>query len=255
MVSLELNYEVFKQLEGFPMKKSASLSSSPDSVSSKLLAVDSDLATQEHQLAAQLEALQEKRKSLQTVIHMFSSDNGAAISASAADIANGFIADSLTTMTPASESDVSTEPEEETRPAKLKPGRKSRAAREVVSESTTSRRMGRKPGRQLRDIGRGASKSSKKSVDWQPYVRQEFRDRSLPQAVLSVLQQYPNETVEVPNIISTIFVDDIPKQARLSARDRLSNVLSVGLRTQKWYRGKTGHYSVSREAARASMVS
>ncbi len=239
------------------MKNSASLSPSPDSVSSKLLEVDSDLATQEGHLAAQLEALQEKRKSLQTVIHMFSSDNGLALSASAADLANGFISASLPTTAPSFADEVESADDADEMSSKSKATRKPKAAKDSASEKgmASSRKLGRKLGRQPRETSSATSKSSKKSVDWQPYVRQEFRDRSLPQAVLAVLEQHPGETVEVPNIISTIFVDDIPKQARLSARDRLSNVLSVGLRTQKWYRGRTGHYSVSREAARASMVS
>ncbi|HHP7244294.1 MAG TPA: hypothetical protein ACFE0H_06375, partial [Elainellaceae cyanobacterium] len=119
-----------------------------------------------------------------------------------------------------------------------------KAPKSAAKPSTKSATVSQKP------IAKG-----KKSSDWQPYVRKEYRDRSLPQSVLAVLQDHPREVVEVPSIIDAIFVDDIPKPARTRARDRLSNVLSVGLRNKKWYRGKTGLYSVSKEVADASRIS
>ncbi len=48
--------------------------------------------------------------------------------------------------------------------------------------------------------------------------------------------------------IDTIFVDDIPKEVRSKARERVSNVLSVGAKSGKWYRGQLGKYSVSKAA-------
>ncbi|HHP7244505.1 MAG TPA: hypothetical protein ACFE0H_07450 [Elainellaceae cyanobacterium] len=219
---------------------------STETMSSKLLDVDSELASREAMLAAQLEAVQEKRKSLQTVIHMFAAPGESlpsSISLEALTSNNGFSAESPA-ETPA--------PSDEKAPDKPK-------SQKTKQNKTIPQRSESKSNRQSTKTPKASSKpqsksTSKKSTDWQPYVRKEFRDRSLPQAVLTVLEEYPNDVVEVPSIIDTIFVDDIPKQARLSARDRLSNVLSVGLKNRKWYRGKTGHYSVSKDAAAASIA-
>ncbi|MGJ3247409.1 MAG: hypothetical protein ACFE0I_15225 [Elainellaceae cyanobacterium] len=212
---------------------------STETMSAKLLDVDSELASREAMLAAQLEAVQEKRKSLQTVIHMFASPGDslpASISLEALTSNNGFAAES-----PAEMSASSDEEKDSGKPKSQKTKQNNKSTR----QSTKTSKSSSKPQ---------SKSTSKKSTDWQPYVRKEFRDRSLPQAVLTVLEEHPNDVVEVPSIIDTIFVDDIPKQARLSARDRLSNVLSVGLKNRKWYRGKTGHYSVSKDAAAASIA-
>ncbi|MGJ3253345.1 MAG: hypothetical protein ACFE0J_19755 [Elainellaceae cyanobacterium] len=221
--------------------------SSPETMSSKLLDVDSELASREAMLAAQLEAIQEKRKSLQTVIHMFASPGESlpsSISLEALTSNNGFAAESPV------EQPAPSDKEKDQDASKRQKGKQNKPiSRRSTSEST------RQSTKTSKSSSKTQSKStSKKSTDWQPYVRNEFRDRSLPQAVLTVLEEHPNDVVEVPSIIDTIFVDDIPKQARLSARDRLSNVLSVGLKNRKWYRGKTGHYSVSKDAAAASIA-
>ncbi|MGF1497482.1 MAG: hypothetical protein ACFB8W_11745, partial [Elainellaceae cyanobacterium] len=59
----------------------------------------------------------------------------------------------------------------------------------------------------------------------------------------------PEGVVSVPEIIDAIFVKQTPQPVRATIRTRLSNALSVGLKNQKWYRGKTGQYSISKEAA------
>lgn len=223
----------------------SSVQSPSEPMETKLLEVDTELASQEVQLAAQLEAIQEKRKSLQTVIHMFSSSGEPVSSEIPLDEAvstavNGFV------------SKPSTLEEEDSASDDKSPKSQSSARRNKSSKASKS---AAKPSTKSATTSQKSSAKSKKSSDWQPYVRKEYSDRSLPQAVLAVLQDHPKEVVEVPSIIDAIFVDDIPKPARTSARDRLSNVLSVGLRNKKWYRGKTGLYSVSKEVADASRIS
>ncbi|HHP7245681.1 MAG TPA: hypothetical protein ACFE0H_13450, partial [Elainellaceae cyanobacterium] len=77
----------------------SSVQSPSEPMETKLLEVDTELASQEVKLAAQLEAIQEKRKSLQTVIHMFSSSDESVSSGTPLDEAvssavNGFVSKS-----------------------------------------------------------------------------------------------------------------------------------------------------------------
>ncbi len=62
------------------------------------------------------------------------------------------------------------------------------------------------------------------------------------------MHQHSGEVLETATIIDAIFVDDIPKEVRSTARERVSNVLSVGAKSGKWYRGKLGKYSMSKAA-------
>ncbi len=245
------------------MATSKSSNMAPDPMASKLLEADSELAVQEAQLAAQIEALQEKRKSLQTVIHLFGSTNGqmavSAPSVSAQPSANGFVAEPPTLpSSKATSTDVTSDPKRKGRQPSTTNGNAAKASsKSAVTQTATQ--PGRKSSSTKADVSATASKKAskpvKESTDWQPYVRKEYQDRSLPKAVLAVLQDHPNQVVEVPKIIDSIFVDTIPKPARTNARDRLSNVLSVGLKNKKWFRGKTGEYSVSKEAAAMSIAS
>lgn len=64
------------------------------------------------------------------------------------------------------------------------------------------------------------------------------------------MQQQPEQVLEIATILGTIFVDKIPPKVRSTARERISNVLSVGAKKGKWYRGQTGRYSMSKGAIR-----
>jgi hypothetical protein len=70
-----------------------------------------------------------------------------------------------------------------------------------------------------------------------------------------MLQSQPNQVFEISAIVDEIFVDEMPLTARNKARDRVSNILSEGTRKHKWYRGKSGCYSLSKAAAVANYTS
>ncbi len=69
-----------------------------------------------------------------------------------------------------------------------------------------------------------------------------------------MLQRQGDEVFDVSTILESVFVEEIPQAARSEARNRIANVLSIGLKQNKWYRGKKGQYSLSRKAAEASLV-
>jgi len=101
-----------------------------------------------------------------------------------------------------------------------------------------------------------SNKSGKKSVPtkrvseeangWQQYLREEFVDASLAEAVAEAVQQHSDKVLEITAILNILFVDEIPKEMRSTARERVSNVLSVGAKKGKWYRGQLGKYSLSK---------
>ncbi len=49
------------------------------------------------------------------------------------------------------------------------------------------------------------------------------------------MQQHKEKVLEIVTILDAIFINDIPKEVRSVARERVSNVLSVGAKNGKWY--------------------
>lgn len=94
-----------------------------------------------------------------------------------------------------------------------------------------------------------AKKTAKTSGRWQDYLREEFSNSALSEAVGQVLQRQPEEVLETAAIINAIFVDELPKGVRNTARERIANVLSDGVRKNKWYRAEAGSYSMSNGVA------
>ena len=90
-----------------------------------------------------------------------------------------------------------------------------------------------------------AKKTAKTSGRWQDYLREEFSNSALSEAVGQVLQRQPEEVLETAAIIDAIFVDNLTKGVRNTARERIANVLSDGVRKNKWYRAEAGSYSIS----------
>lgn len=90
-----------------------------------------------------------------------------------------------------------------------------------------------------------AKKTAKTSGRWQDYLWEEFSNSALSEAVGQVLQRQPEEVLETAAIIDAIFVDELPKAVRNTARERIANVLSDGVRKNKWYRAEAGSYSIS----------
>jgi hypothetical protein len=96
------------------------------------------------------------------------------------------------------------------------------------------------------------AKVANKALGWQQYVREEFSNTSLPEAVYAVLQREADRVFEIPAIVNAIFVDHLPTQVGSKAHRQISNILSEGARKNKWYRGQLGQYSMSGAAAEAN---
>ncbi|HEY9751160.1 MAG TPA: hypothetical protein V6C63_20925 [Allocoleopsis sp.] len=188
---------------------------------SNLLDADATLATQEAEITSQLEALREKRQSLKTVIDLFSATSTAAASGATASSA------------PA--------------PAPTTNYAEPAAVTAAATPTEPTPRRGRKPTKAAK-----APKQTRQSKNWQDYLQDPFRQTSLPAAITAVFQQQPKQLLSVPDLISTIFVAEIPQDVRNKARDRMLNILSTGAKDGQWYRGKKGQYSLSKAAAESS---
>ena len=214
----------------------------------KLLEADADLAAQEVELNAQLTSIQQKRHSLKTVIDMF-----APVETAAKPITTSAQPEAVTTAQQVESTSPGQSPVvQDVDSPELKGTDVDNTEAETPIASTPPKRQAQK------NSSSASSKQSKKSAaiekpnqqadTWQQYVKDKFNDATLSVTVAKVMQQHSGEVLETATIIDAIFVDDIPKEVRSTARERVSNVLSVGAKSGKWYRGQLGKYSMSKAA-------
>ena len=236
------------------MPNSQNSSDTSNPTVAKLLEVDAELATQEVELSAQLQSIQEKRHSLRTVIDLFApTDTATATPAQipaapeqaeviaqqvepiAEDVADSELAQPKTDTTaddetPAVPATQKQQPNQKQQPKKnLAPASKKPSAKSAPTKNP-----------------------NKEQETWQQYLRDEFSNATLSQAVSEVMQQQPHQVLDIAAIVNAIFVDEIPREVRSKARERVSNVLSVGVKKEKWYRGEAGSYSMSKAAVEDS---
>ena len=230
-----------------PNSQTSSNTSNP--TVAKLLEADAFLATTELQLNAQLQSIQEKRRSLKTVIDLFAPTDSA----------------TATPIVTPPETPVAEESAEVTN-EQTEPTTEDVVTLELdtpKTDSTTDAKaptVSDAPHRQAKKNSAPASKKqsaksksqnpSKELETWSDYLRDEFSDATLSQAVSEVMQRQPEQVLETTAIVDAIFVDKIPRDVRSKARERVSNVLSVGVKKEKWYRGGAGSYSMSKGAIR-----
>jgi hypothetical protein len=213
--------------------QNSSISPTSNSIVAKLLEIDADLAATEVQLAAQLQSIQEKRHSLKNVISLFPPGDTAV-------------------PTPVLISTPVVEEQAEPPVPEVTPELENTTIDTTEAAPSTQKRQGKK------NPSSTISKSNKKSLPtkdvnkeadtWQQYLKDDFSNASLAEAVAEVMQQQQEQVLEITTILDAIFVEEIPKEIRSKARERVSNVLSVGAKKGKWYRGLAGKYSMSSAA-------
>lgn len=223
-------------------------SQSSDPTVAKLLEADADLAVQEVELAAQLQSVQEKRHSLKTVINLFTPVDSTIkpvatpkstpvapkqVEAITQTPVDDDVAEHLVQKMALAELDDAVTITVEAAPQP----QKSQGKKNSSSSSN-------KPGKKTAPT----KEPSEAANGWQQYLREAFVDASLAEAVAEAVQQHSDKVLEITAILDIIFVDEIPKEMRSTARERVSNVLSVGAKKGKWYRGELGKYSMSKTA-------
>jgi hypothetical protein len=187
----------------------------------KLLEADAALSAQEAAVSARLQTLQDKRQSLRDVISLFRSSDAAAdfplAELAVSQLADAVGAESVTSVPAAS-------------PAPAK--RQGSSRRKAVTP-----RRGKK------------TKAAAKPAGWQSYVKEGLGKGPLSELVIDVMKRRPDEVLEISDLIEEIFVDTMPQNINVRARDRVSHILSEGARNQDWYRPKPGFYSMSATAS------
>ena len=182
----------------------------------QLREIESDLVTQEETLTARLEALREQLRGVRAVMPMFEGMSTSTVEAPA----------------PAAEESVETAPsaaipsvEKPTPEEAEKPEPKAKAKR----KQTTSKKKNAD--------GRTAS--------WQKYTRPGVKNESIPDAVKLILETQPKKDFKIAEVMDALFQEGMPKAQYLKARNRISNVLSGGVRAGDWHRGERSTYRMS----------
>ena len=205
-----------------------------DPVLSQLVSVESDLAQQVDSLESQLTQIQARREGLRTVIDMFEGGDSSEPSTSA--------------------SAAKTAARKPGRPSGSKTSRKT--TKKTADKTTARKKPGRKPksststSAKAKATKTAGKKKDGRAADWQKYVQSEFKESALPEAVSSVLRSAPSEVFKIADVMSSIFIEDVPRDQFLKARNRISNILSAGARDGSWYRGRNGRYSQSENATK-----
>ena len=185
-------------------------------VLSQLRAIASDLATQEEALTARLAKLREQLRGVRAVMVMF---EGAATSPveTPVPVIEEAIEAPLPTITLPIEEPT---PEEAEKPApKAKTKRKQATSKKKKTD------------------GRAAS--------WQKYTRPGVKNESIPDAVRLILETQPEKDFKIAEVMDALFKEGMPKAQYLKARNRISNVLSGGVRAGDWHRGQRSTYRMS----------
>ena len=194
----------------------------------QLQSVESELASQESQLTEQLASVREKLSGIRAVMPMFTET---ADRASEPTTAEDLPADELKADAPAVEElEATDEPEPKQTKAIA-----SKQTTQKQKQTTTKRAVTKKT----------TAKKDGRTASWQKYSRPGVKNESIPDAVRLVLATQPEKDFKIAEVMEALFEDDMPKAQYLKARNRVSNVLSGGVRAGDWHRGERSTYRMS----------
>lgn len=233
-----------------------------DPVLSQLVTVENDLSQQVERLMSKLAAIQEQKEGLRTVMNMFEPSEGGASKGTDPQSKDksedaGFIGQSSAsenTDKVASKTAGKTTGKKVGRPAAKKVSNpKATSATKTKTkakpEAAGSMETAQKP--KASDLENVQKKKDGRAADWQKYVQPDYEEAALPESVSIVLRSQPSEVFTIADVMSSIFTEDMPRDAYLKARNRISNILSAGARDGTWYKGRNGRYSQSESVTKA----
>ena len=191
----------------------------------QLQTVEAELLEQESQLATQLEEARKKLRGLQAVISMFSESTDAA---------------SATTVkeSPSPEETAIEDSEEETT-----------ASKPAKSSGQTKKTTTQKKAAQKKTTAKAKAPAKKKdgrAATWQKYARPGVKNQSMPDAVRLILETQPKNEFKIADVMDALFEEKMPRAQYLKARNRISNVLSGGVRAGDWHKGDRGTYRMTK---------
>lgn len=92
---------------------------------------------------------------------------------------------------------------------------------------------------------KASAKTDGRAASWQKYTRPGVKNESIPNAVRLILETQPEKDFKIAEVMAALFQEDMPKAQYLKARNRISNVLSGGVRAGDWHRGERSTYCLS----------
>lgn len=196
----------------------------------KLQTIEAELASQESQLAAQLASVQEKLSGIRAVMPMFSE----AFSVTA-DSAARPVAEEL--AVPAAPESIETEVTEVTEATEVTEPKKTAQKKATAQKKTAVKKASAKEASTEKTDGRTAA--------WQMYTRPGVKNESIPDAVRLILATQPENDFKIVDVMEALFQAEMPESQYLKARNRISNVLSGGVRAGDWHKGDRGTYRMT----------
>lgn len=192
----------------------------------QLQEISEDLLAQEESLTAQLAEVQEKLRGVRAILPLFGGNSSST---------DSFSTDSSFTE----ESDDEYDDDEPEAPAEIE------APAKETSSAKTEKKAEKKP--QASSSAKVSKKKDGRAASWQKYTRPGVKETSIPEAVRLVLETQPDKSFKIAEVMDALFNDSMPKSQHLKARNRISNVLSGGVRSGEWYKGDRGTYRLSAE--------
>lgn len=174
----------------------------------QLQEVITDLEAQESTLTQQLEEIRSKREALEAVLPMFGDDSTAVAEPTEEAGVPAVIA---------------------TKKVAKKPAAAKTAKKKTAKASKTKKKDGR-------------------AASWQKYALPGVKDRPMPESVQIILATKPDDDFKIAEVMSALFKEGMPKAQYLKARNRISNILSGGVRDGEWFKGDRGAYRLNKPA-------
>jgi hypothetical protein len=228
----------------------------------QLQTIEAELVSQIDQLEAQLASVHEKLTGIRAVMPMFATMAGAA---AAEPVAAEALPPAPAVEEPAVEEPAVEEPVVAEAPAPTKETTTKKTAQKkaatpkkaAAQKKTPEKKAAAKaapakaaPAKAVPAKSAPAKTASAKKVDgraasWQKYTRPGVKNESIPDAVKLILATQPENDFKIADVMTALFKEEMPKSQYLKARNRISNVLSGGVRAGDWYKGERGTYRMT----------
>ncbi len=202
----------------------------------QLKEIESVLAAQETAMTKELGAIQEKLKGIRIVMSMFDGSSAESISTLGTSILKEVGSLSSTAAgSAAADMEALSSLEDPEDPEEF----------DDMDDSETTKTAVKKGSAKSDSKQRKKVKKDGRAATWQKYTRTGVKQTSIPEAVRLVLETQPDKSFKIIEIMEALFEEGMPKAQYLKARNRISNVLSGGVRDGEWHRGERSSYRLS----------
>ena len=190
-------------------------------IPTQLEGVLSDLAEQEAAVSSQLAEIQAKQEAIKEVMALFGGSSAAPAKAASAS--------KKTAKAPAKA--------KASAKAKTASKTKAKTTKAATKTKTVKTPKATQKGTRKKKDGRAAS--------WQKYALPGVNKKPMPESVQLILETQPDKDFKIAEVMSALFKEDMPKSQYLKARNRISNILSGGVRNGEWFKGERGAYRLT----------